>query len=161
MIIQLAQYIEKTPNRPPILNLRLIDQVRQLLVPISQFRPDQADKLPSAEIMMQVRDEIAGPGRKDGVKWIVRSHIVNEGTIAIMQEAKTKYGWQDKSAVRVTKESNMEAFEALSGTPNCKGIYPTLATHDLRRTGSWRVTELLVWIGGTPYNYIAMEIEQA
>lgn len=99
------------------------------------------EQLPPAETMLQVWDEVAG-NKKSDLNWIVRSHIVNEGTRGIINEAFTKLKKDDKDLLHVTEAENLEIFEALSGTPNCKGVYPTLANHESATSTS--VTDLYV-----------------
>ncbi|KAL4804537.1 hypothetical protein BDV18DRAFT_162297 [Aspergillus unguis] len=116
------------------------------------------DKIPSGEIMMQVWDEFAGLDKRDGLRWIIRSHLHNADTRAIIEKAREKYGWGKRTVISVRRSSDPEAFEALSGTPNCRGVYATLASHDAGRTASWRISELLVWEEG-PNSFIAMKVE--
>lgn len=57
--------------------------------------------------------------------------------------------------VKVTQAEHLEVFQALSGTPNCKGIYPTFASH-----GNTQGMEVMsLWMYKEPGQYfIAMEM---
>lgn len=116
---------------------------------------DEKDQLSASELMMQVWDEVAG-SKKDDLKWVVRSHIVNEGTQSIISEALKKLSSGEKQLTQVTQDCDKEVFQALSGTPNCKGMYPTLAFHE--GTQNKRVTDLYVWDEGGQNYFIAMKI---
>ncbi|BCR85809.1 uncharacterized protein ACHE_21267S [Aspergillus chevalieri] len=123
----------------------------------NQDHNEVKNQLPPAEIMLQVWDELAG-NKKDDLHWIVRSNIVNEGTKSIIDEAYQRLGKSDKQMVKVTQAEHLEVFQALSGTPNCKGIYPTFANHG--NTQGKEVTAL--WIYKEPGQYfIAMEMENS
>ncbi|KAL3455325.1 hypothetical protein BJX64DRAFT_295143 [Aspergillus heterothallicus] len=115
------------------------------------------DRLHPGELMLQAWDELAG-SLNGGLAWIVRSHIANEDTLAIIKEARGRVGAREEEIFRITPAENPEEFQALSGTPNCRGIYPTLATHG-PETMDKRVTELLVWDRGALYSFILMKIE--
>lgn len=112
-------------------------------------------QIPASELMMQVWDDVAG-SKKGDVKWVVRSHILNEGTQSIIKEALQKLNAGEKQLTQVTQDCDREVFQALSGTPNCKGMYPTLASH--RGTQNKRVTDLYVYWEGTHNFFIAMKI---
>ncbi|KAL3444822.1 hypothetical protein BJX65DRAFT_310412 [Aspergillus insuetus] len=116
-------------------------------------------QLAPGEIMMQVWDELAGSDQ-DNLKWILRSHIVNPDTKNILDAAREGLGAAERNLVRVTRADNPEIFEALSGTPNCRGVYPTLATHDFGRLRDRRVTELVFWVEGSQNSFIAMKIDR-
>ncbi|ODM20704.1 hypothetical protein SI65_03757 [Aspergillus cristatus] len=111
------------------------------------------DRLPPAEIMLQVWDEMAG-AKKDDLKWIVRSHAVNGETQGIIKESVKRC--KENELLQVSPDCDAEVFEALSGTPNCKGIYPTLAYH--QGTRNWRVTDLHIWDQSGSNFFIAMKI---
>jgi hypothetical protein len=135
--------------------------------------PDQ--RIPPNEVILQVWDELADAydrkqattgaavvlQTRDELEWIVRTFVINKDTLKIMRLAAKRVAGTDYRAklVRVTRVDNPEEFHALSGTPNCKGVYPTLADHDGGRFRGRRVTEMLVWRAGGLENYIAMKIE--
>lgn len=84
------------------------------------------------------------------------SHIVNERTQGIVKEALKKLGSGEKKLAQVTQDCDKEVSQALSGTPSCKGMYPTLAFH--KGTQNKRVTDLYVWAEGGQNYFIAMKI---
>ncbi|KAL2847790.1 hypothetical protein BJY01DRAFT_246691 [Aspergillus pseudoustus] len=137
--------------------------------------PDQ--QIRTGEIMLQVWDKLARKHDKraaedNGVEvvyhtyneleWIVRSRIVNEATQKILRLAAKRLKGEDykNTLIRVTREDNPEESNALSGTPNCRGVYLSLANHDLGRFRDRRVSELLIWKGFGLRDLIAMKIER-
>ena len=105
--------------------------------------------------MLQDWDGVAG-SKKGDLQWVVRSHIINEGTQNTRTAALQKLRSKERELVHVTQDCNKEVFQALSGTPNCKGIYPILAYHEGPRNKM--VTDLYAWKEGAQNNFIAMKI---
>jgi hypothetical protein len=79
----------------------------------------------------------------------------------MMQQASTKLGKKEKTLIHVSPEGKGPSiFEASSGTPNAKGIYPTLANHFQELNGP-KVTDIYIYyeaIGGQNY-YFAMKLQ--
>lgn len=120
----------------------------------NQGHNEEQNRLPPAEIMLQVWNESAG-NRRDDIHWVVRSNIANTGAKSIIDEAYQKLGKSDHQMVKVTQAEHLEVFQAFSGTPNCKGIYPTFASH-----GNTQGMEVMsLWMYKEPGQYfIAMEM---
>ncbi|KAL3458319.1 hypothetical protein BJX64DRAFT_292241 [Aspergillus heterothallicus] len=122
------------------------------------------------ELMLQQWDEFASRydeehGATDTLnklEWIVQAHIINPHTQKILRLAagKAMPGNYKNTLLRVTREEHPDIFHALSGTPNCKGIYPSLANHASGRFQNKRVTEMLIWKGFGLKDLIAMRIER-
>ncbi|KAL2860987.1 uncharacterized protein BJX67DRAFT_386145 [Aspergillus lucknowensis] len=121
--------------------------------------PEEKGRIMPGEIMMQVWDELAG-SKRDDLQWIVRVHVANEDSANIIRMAREKVGGSMRDLVRITRQDHQEEFEALAGTPNCRGVYPTLATHDFGRLKDRRVTEIVLWEEGGQFNFILMKIER-
>lgn len=130
-------------QRPVVQNGYMAD--KGIILAQSNFKKNdhnpENEKLPPAETMLQAWDEVAG-NKKSDLTWVVRSHIINDGTRDIINEAFTKLKKDEKDLLHITEAEHLDIFEALSGTPNCKGIYPTLANHE--STTSTKVTDLYV-----------------
>ncbi|KAJ5579769.1 uncharacterized protein N7459_005754 [Penicillium hispanicum] len=110
--------------------------------------PD-ADQLRSTEIMMQVWSQRAGDARGN-LEWIVRSHIANTDTQGIIKEvyARTDDAEETKM-LQITAAEQQEEFEALAGTPNCKGVFDALRDH-YHEFGGLKITEFHIYSpGGT------------
>ncbi|KAJ0420823.1 hypothetical protein BJY00DRAFT_312750 [Aspergillus carlsbadensis] len=133
-------------------------------------------KIQANEIMLQLWDELAdehdnelaggaGPNvvsqTRDQLEWVVQSHIINKGTQKILRLAAKRLQGEDykRTWIRVTREDNPEEFNALSGTENCKGLYPSLANHDSGRFRNRRVREMWIWKGFRLEDFILMKVE--
>lgn len=135
-----------------------------IILALSNFKENDYNpkdkKLRSGELMIQAWGELAGDKKTD-LQWIVRSHIVNDDTKAIIRQASTKLGKKEKMLIRVSPDDkDPSIFEALSGTPNARGTYPTLANHFQELNGP-KVTDVYIYyeaIEGHNY-YFAMELK--
>ncbi|KAL4879755.1 hypothetical protein BJY04DRAFT_219841 [Aspergillus karnatakaensis] len=156
------EYTGRPKNARPVTQNGFIRE-KGVIFALSNYRSmdknGPRDQLQPGEIMMQVWDEIAGPGGHDQLKWIVRSHITRVQTMDLIRQAPERVGFNQREVVRITRSDNSEVFEALSGSENCKGVYPTLATHAYPRFADKRVTELVLWDENSSYSFIAMKIE--
>ena len=121
------------------------------------FNPEN-EQLSTGQLMLQNWIQEAGTKSED-LKWIVRSHIVNVGTKDIIEEALAKINQGEKDLAHFTENEHPEIFQALSGTVNCRGVYPMLA-NNYHRMGGLTVTDLYAYYEGSQNYFIAMKIEK-
>ncbi|EZF35687.1 hypothetical protein TMEN_3666 [Trichophyton mentagrophytes] len=100
-------------------------------VNIDNTKPEDT-RLRWSDITFEGWKEHAGDDVKN-LRWIVRNNIINPGTSATIREAIGRVGGKADKRVEFSPDpnnSNMnEAFTALAGTPNVKGVYHMLADH--------------------------------
>ncbi len=105
------------------------------------------DRLPWSELTFQRWKGMAGAGVAD-LKWVLRQGVVNPDTVSIMTEAHARllYSESGHAVFNPSKENPTmkEAFSALAGTDNGKGVFYMLADHH-RELRNLRVVKIHTW----------------
>ncbi|EFR02320.1 hypothetical protein MGYG_05317 [Nannizzia gypsea CBS 118893] len=100
-------------------------------VNIDNTQPEDT-QLRWSDVTFEGWKEHAGDDAKN-LRWIVRNNIINQGTIATIREALRRTGRNTDKRAEFAPDPNdntmNEAFTALAGTPNVKGVFHMLADH--------------------------------
>ena len=167
---QLAMY-RRSVNPPETRHIKIVNQcsyrpaAKTIIVDSSFRRNDDpkadADRLTWSELTFQRWTELAGDSTKD-LKYVIRQHIGNQETQTTMKTAHNnlKIALDTKGEFYPSApNSNMDnAFRALAGTDNAKGVFYMLADHH-NAFNDLQVVKIHTWPIATRESWPAMVLE--